>query len=135
MTTTPTVLFLCVHNSGRSLAARVLLDHYAQGRIRVESAGSEPGDRLNPAVVAVLGERGLDPSREFPKPLTDDHRPEADVIVDHGLRGHLPRLSRQAVPRLGAGRPGRSAGRPGPAHRRRHRHRHVRALLAELVSA
>ena len=50
----PVVLFLCIHNSGRSLAARVLLDHYAQGRIRVESAGSEPGNALNPSVVALL---------------------------------------------------------------------------------
>ena len=54
----PVVLFLCIHNSGRSLAARVLLDHYAEGRIRVESAGSEPGDQLNPSVVAILEERG-----------------------------------------------------------------------------
>ena len=63
----PVVLFLCIHNSGRSLAARVLLDHYAQGRIRVESAGSEPGDQLNPSVVAILEERGLDVSKEFPE--------------------------------------------------------------------
>ena len=54
VTDKPVVVFLCVHNAGRSLAARVLLDHYAKGRIRVESAGSEPGDRLNPSVVAVL---------------------------------------------------------------------------------
>jgi arsenate reductase len=56
----PTILFLCIHNSGRSLAARVLLDHYAQGRIRVESAGSDPGNELNLSVVAILEERGLD---------------------------------------------------------------------------
>ena len=66
--TIPTVLFLCVHNAGRSLAARVLLDHYADGRVTVESAGSEPAGQLNPSVVAVLVERGLDPTREFPKP-------------------------------------------------------------------
>ena len=66
MTDRPTVLFLCVHNAGRSLAARVLLDHYAAGRIRVESAGSEPGGELNPSVVAILQERGLDPdARSF----------------------------------------------------------------------
>ena len=55
----PSVLFACIHNSGRSLAAKVLLDHYAQGRIRVISAGSEPGTQLNQAVVDVLEERGL----------------------------------------------------------------------------
>ena len=72
MTDKPVVLFLCVHNAGRSLAARVLLDHYAQGRIVVESAGSEPGPQLNPSVVSILSQRGLDPSRDFPKPLTED---------------------------------------------------------------
>src|ERR1019366_8492571 len=78
---TPTVLFLCTHNASRSLAAKVLLEHYGQGRIDVRSAGSEPGDQLNPAVVALLKERKLDPSREFPKPLTDDVAMESDVIV------------------------------------------------------
>ena len=86
----PVVLFLCIHNSGRSLAARVLLDHYADGRLLVESAGSEPGDRLNPAVVAVLAERGLDASKEFPKPLTDDHARQADVIVTMGCGDTCP---------------------------------------------
>jgi arsenate reductase (thioredoxin) len=86
----PTVLFLCVHNAGRSLAARVLLDHYAQGRIRVESAGSEPGRGLNPSVVAILEERGLDPSREFPKPLSDEAATTADVIVTMGCGDTCP---------------------------------------------
>jgi protein-tyrosine-phosphatase len=90
VTRPPTVLFLCVHNAGRSLAARVLLDHYAQGRIIVESAGSEPGEQLNPAVVAVLVERGLDPGREFPKPLTDDTARSADVIVTMGCGDTCP---------------------------------------------
>lgn len=84
MTDKPVVLFLCVHNSGRSLAAKVLLDHYAKGRVEVRSAGSEPGDRLNPSVVAVLGERGLDTSKEFPKPLTDQDTKAADVVVTMG---------------------------------------------------
>lgn len=90
MTDRPTVLFLCIHNSGRSLAARVLLDHYAQGRIRVESAGSEPGTDLNPSVVAILGERGLDPSQEFPKPLTEETARTADVIVTMGCGDTCP---------------------------------------------
>jgi arsenate reductase len=84
------VLFLCIHNSGRSLAARVLLDHYARGRVHVESAGSEPADGLNPSVVAVLEERGLDPSREFPKPLADQTAQMADVIVTMGCGDACP---------------------------------------------
>jgi protein-tyrosine-phosphatase len=86
----PVVLFLCIHNAGRSLAARVLLDHYAEGRIRVESAGSEPGDQLNAAVVAILEERGLDVSKDFPKPLTDELGREADVIVTMGCGDTCP---------------------------------------------
>ena len=90
MTDRPTVLFLCVHNAGRSLAARVLLDHHAHGRIEVLSAGSEPGDRLNPSVVAILEERGLDPTHEFPKPLTDTMAAAADVIVTMGCGDTCP---------------------------------------------
>jgi arsenate reductase len=90
MTPVPVVLFLCIHNSGRSLAAKVLLEHYARGRVEVRSAGSEPGDQLNPSVVAVLRERGLDPSREFPKPLTDDAARAADVVVTMGCGDTCP---------------------------------------------
>ena len=90
MSDKPVVLFLCIHNSGRSLAARVLLDHYAEGRVRVESAGSEPGDQLNPSVIAILEERGLDVSKEFPKPLTDALGREADVIVTMGCGDTCP---------------------------------------------
>jgi arsenate reductase (thioredoxin) len=77
-------------NAGRSLAARVLLDHYAHGRIRVESAGSEPGGELNPSVVAMLEEWGLDPSREFPKPLSDEAGKTANVIVTMGCGDTCP---------------------------------------------
>jgi arsenate reductase len=86
----PVVLFLCVHNAGRSLAASILLDHYAQGRIEVRSAGSEPADDLNPSVVAVLLERGLDPTHEFPKPLTDETARAADFIVTMGCGDTCP---------------------------------------------
>jgi protein-tyrosine-phosphatase len=68
----------------------VLLDHHAEGRLRVESAGSEPADRLNPSVVALLEERGLDLSKEFPKPLTDQLGREADVIVTMGCGDTCP---------------------------------------------
>lgn len=90
MTDKPVVLFLCVHNAGRSLAAKVLLEHHARGRVEVRSAGSEPGSQLNPSVVAVLTERGLDPSREFPKPLTDDDARAADVVVTMGCGDTCP---------------------------------------------
>ena len=90
MTDRPTVLFLCVHNAGRSLAAKVLLDHHAHGRVEVLSAGSEPGDRLNPSVVTVLEERGLDPADEFPKPLTDATARAADVVVTMGCGDTCP---------------------------------------------
>ena len=90
MTRNPVVLFLCTHNAGRSLAAKVLLDHYAEGRIDVRSAGSEPGDELNPSVVAVLLERNLDPTSEFPKPLTDDAAVSAEVIVTMSCGDDLP---------------------------------------------
>ncbi len=90
MTDVPVVLFLCTHNAGRSLAARVLLDHYAAGRIDVRSAGSEPADQLNPSVVALLRERGLDPVAERPKLLTVEDGIDADVIVTMGCGDTCP---------------------------------------------
>ena len=90
MTAKPVVLFLCTHNAGRSLAAKVLMDHYGHGQVDVRSAGSEPANELNPAVVAVLQERGLDPSTEFPKPLTDGLATAADVVVTMGCGDTCP---------------------------------------------
>ncbi len=90
MTDKPVVLFLCTHNAGRSLAARVLLEHYANGRVDVRSAGSEPVDQLNPSVVAILQERGLDPTGEHPKRLTTDNGLAADVIVTMGCGDTCP---------------------------------------------
>jgi arsenate reductase len=86
----PVVLFLCTHNAGRSLAAKVLMEHYAHGRVEVLSAGSEPANELNPSVVAALLERGLDPSREFPKALTDEAGQTADVVVTMGCGDTCP---------------------------------------------
>jgi protein-tyrosine-phosphatase len=80
----PEVLFVCVHNAGRSQMAAALLDHHAAGRVSVRSAGSEPADRINPAVVEVMAEVGLDLSKEFPKPLTDDAVRAADVVITMG---------------------------------------------------
>ena len=86
----PEVLFVCVHNAGRSQMAAALLDHHAQGRVVVRSAGSDPADRLNPAVVAAMAEVGLDLSREFPKPLTDQAVRTADVVITMGCGDACP---------------------------------------------
>src|SRR5436309_320387 len=84
------VLYACIHNAGRSIAAAVLTEHYGRGRVRVRSAGSDPGSEVNPAVAAVLRERGLDPDQQFPKPLTDEAARSADVIVTMGCGDACP---------------------------------------------
>jgi protein-tyrosine-phosphatase len=86
----PEVLFVCVHNAGRSQMAAALLAHRAAGRVRVRSAGSEPADRLNPAVVEAIAEVGLDISREFPKPLTGEAVLAADVVITMGCGDACP---------------------------------------------
>lgn len=80
----PEVLFVCVHNAGRSQMAAALLDHHARGRVHVRSAGSTPADEINPSVVEVMTEVGIDLSKEFPKPLTDEAVREADVVITMG---------------------------------------------------
>ncbi|HEY1634510.1 MAG TPA: arsenate reductase ArsC [Acidimicrobiales bacterium] len=90
MAKTPEVLFVCVHNAGRSKMAAALLDHHAHGRVRVTSAGSEPASKVNGAVVAAMHEIGLDVSEEFPKPLTDEAARAADVIVTMGCGDACP---------------------------------------------
>ncbi len=87
---TPEVLFVCVHNAGRSQMAAALLDHHASGRVRVRSAGSTPADQLNPVVVQVMAEIGLDLAREFPKPLTEDAVHSADVVITMGCGDACP---------------------------------------------
>jgi arsenate reductase (thioredoxin) len=86
----PQVLFVCVHNAGRSQMAAALLEQRANGGVHVRSAGSDPADRLNPAVVEAMSEVGLDISREFPKPLTDDAVREADVVITMGCGDACP---------------------------------------------
>jgi protein-tyrosine-phosphatase len=87
---TPTVLFVCVHNAGRSQMAAALLDSHARGRVRVLSAGSAPVDEVNPAVVAAMAELGLDLSQEFPKPLTTEAVQESDVVITMGCGDACP---------------------------------------------
>jgi protein-tyrosine-phosphatase len=86
----PEVLFVCVHNAGRSQMAAALLDHRAKGSVHVRSAGSAPVASINPAVVDAMAEIGLDLTREFPKPLTDDVVRAADVVVTMGCGDACP---------------------------------------------
>ena len=90
MTSTPEVLFVCIHNAGRSQMAAALLDHQAAGKVRVTSAGSQPASQLNPAVVAAMAEIGLDISREYPKPLTTSQVQAADVVITMGCGDTCP---------------------------------------------
>jgi len=86
----PEVLFVCVHNAGRSQMAAALLNHHARGRVHVRSAGSDPTDTINPAAVAAMEEIGLDLSHEFPKPLTDEFVQAADVVITMGCGDACP---------------------------------------------
>jgi arsenate reductase (thioredoxin) len=86
----PEVLFVCVQNAGRSQMAAALLDHYAEGRVHVRSAGSEPADQINPAVVAAMSELGIDVSKEFPKPMTDEVVKAADAVITMGCGDACP---------------------------------------------
>jgi arsenate reductase (thioredoxin) len=86
----PEVLFLCVHNAGRSQMAAALLSRHAEGRVVVRSAGSEPADRLNPAVVSALAEWGVDVSAEAPRLLGPDMARRADVVVTMGCGDACP---------------------------------------------
>ncbi len=88
--TTPTVLFLCVHNAGRSQMAAALLEQIAGDAITVLSAGSEPADSVNPSVAALLLEVGIDVSSRVPKLLTNDMALEADVVVTMGCGDTCP---------------------------------------------
>jgi len=89
-TGTPEVLFVCVHNAGRSQMAAGLLERRAGDRVRVISAGSEPADRLNPAVVDAMDEIGIDISAERPKRLEDEMVRESDVVITMGCGDACP---------------------------------------------
>ncbi len=86
----PEILFVCVHNSGRSQMAAGLLDKLAEGRVHVRSAGSDPADELNPNAVTAMDEVGVDISKEFPKPLTDEVVRAADAVVTMGCGDACP---------------------------------------------
>ncbi len=86
----PEVLFVCVHNAGRSQMAAALLDRHARGRVRVRSAGSAPADSVNPAVVTVMAEVGVDLAGQTPTSLSDEAVRAADVVITMGCGDACP---------------------------------------------
>jgi len=86
----PEILFVCVHNAGRSQMAAVMTASLGGARVRVRSAGSMPADEVNPTVAAVMQEIGLDLAEEFPKPLTDEAVRAADVVITMGCGDACP---------------------------------------------
>jgi len=86
----PEVLFVCVHNAGRSQMAAALTAAMSDGRVHVRSAGSSPAHEINPAVIEVMNEIGLDMSVAYPKPLTDEVVRAADVVITMGCGDACP---------------------------------------------
>lgn len=130
--TRPEVLFVCVHNAGRSQMAAALLDHHAAGRVIVRSAGSRPGEGLDPVVVEALDEIGLDVSKAFPKPFTDETVRACDIVVTMGCGDACPVYPGKRYVNWELADP---AGQSVATVRsiRDDIDRRVRALLAELV--
>lgn len=86
----PSVLFVCVHNAGRSQMAAAYLTHLSRGAIEVRSAGSQPADQVNPAAVEAMREEGIDISAELPKVLTTEAVKDSDVVVTMGCGDECP---------------------------------------------
>ena len=86
----PEVLFVCVHNAGRSQMAAALLEHHAGGRVRVRSGGTAPSDEIDPNVVAAMAERGLDVAAARPRGLRDHDVGDADVVITMGCGDACP---------------------------------------------
>ena len=87
---TPSVLFVCVHNAGRSQMAAGLLQHLAGDRIEVRSAGTQPADQINPAAVATMAEIGIDITAATPKVLTGEAVESSDVVITMGCGDTCP---------------------------------------------
>jgi arsenate reductase len=86
----PSVLFVCVHNAGRSQMAAALLSHLAGDRIEVRSAGTEPADQINPVAIAAMAELGIDITNATPKILTGDAVQTSDVVITMGCGDACP---------------------------------------------
>jgi arsenate reductase len=86
----PSVLFVCVHNAGRSPMAAAFLTTLAKGEIEVRSAGSQPADKVNPSAVEAMAELGIDMSAEIPKVLTTEAVKESDVVITMGCGDECP---------------------------------------------
>ena len=86
----PEVLFVCVQNAGRSQMAAALMDLYAEGRVHVRSAGSDPAEEINPVAVEAMAELGADMKKEFPKPLNDEFVRAADAVITMGCGDACP---------------------------------------------
>jgi arsenate reductase (thioredoxin) len=128
----PKVLFVCVHNAGRSQMAAALLDHHANGRVVVRSAGSAPADAINPTVVTAMAELGIDLAAEQPKRLITDAVQASDVVITMGCGDACPVLPGKRYLDWALDDP---AGKDLETVRRIRDQidTHVRALLAELV--
>lgn len=129
---TPSVLFVCVHNAGRSQMAAAFLAHLAGDRVEVRSAGSVPADTLNPAVVAAMGEVGIDIAARTPTMLTTDAVLASDVVITMGCGDTCPVFPGKRYLDWPVADP---AGRDVVAVRpiRDEIERRVRALLAEII--
>ncbi len=134
MSDKPEVLFVCVHNAGRSQMAAGLLDHHARGRVIVRSAGSAPASSINPAVMAAMAELGIDLAQAFPKRLTDEAVRAADVVITMGCGDACPIYPGKRYLNWELDDPaGKSIDAVRPI--RDEIERRVRALLAELLPA
>lgn len=134
MSDKPEVLFVCVHNAGRSQMAAGLLDHHARGRVIVRSAGSAPASSINPAVMAAMAELGIDLAQAFPKRLTDEAVRAADVVITMGCGDACPIYPGKRYLNWELGDPaGKSIDAVRPI--RDEIERRVRTLLAELLPA
>ncbi|MBB5957649.1 protein-tyrosine-phosphatase [Saccharothrix tamanrassetensis] len=132
MSTRPEVLFVCVHNAGRSQMAAALLQHYALGRVAVRSAGSAPADQVNPAAAEALTELGLDITAAVPSKLTTEDVEASDVVITMGCGDTCPVFPGKRYLDWRLDDPaGRSVDAVRPI--RDDIDRRVRALLAELL--
>lgn len=126
MTVKPSVLFVCVHNAGRSQMAAGLLTHRAQGRIEVRSAGTEPADQINPVAVAAMAELGIDITDQAPKVLTPDTVEASTVVITMGCGDTCPYFPGVSYRNWVLDDP---AGQPLEVVRR------IRDVIADLVNA